>query len=84
MHLQTHTQASKATILSALPDDDTLLTSGQTRARVGGVSQMCIWRWMRDDRVKFPEPATKINGRNYWRLGDLRRWQVDRTQKQAA
>jgi predicted DNA-binding transcriptional regulator AlpA len=38
---------------------------------------MCIWRWMRDPRVQFPAPL-KINGRNYWRIGDLRRWQADR------
>jgi predicted DNA-binding transcriptional regulator AlpA len=64
-------------------DDDTLLTSIQTRARVGNVSDMCIWRWMRDERVQFPKPI-QINRRNYWRLGDLRRWQAARTQKAAA
>jgi len=58
-------------------DDDVLLNAQQTRARVGNVSAMCIWRWIRDDRVKFP-PPTKINRRNYWRLGDLRRWQAQR------
>lgn len=56
-------------------DDDTLLTGTQTRARVGNVSTMCIWRWIRDPRVQFPEPI-KINSRNYWRLGDLREWQA--------
>jgi len=61
-------------------DDDVFLTSAQTRARVGGVSAMCIWRWMRDLRVQFPTPV-KINHRNYWRLGDLRRWQAERTSK---
>jgi len=61
-------------------DDDTLLTSNQTRARVGGVSTMCIWRWMRDCRVKFPQPI-KINKRNYWRLGDLRQWQARQGQQ---
>ena len=64
-------------------DDDTLLTSAQTRARVGGVSTMCIWRWMRDPRVRFPAPV-KINGRNYWRLGVLRQWQAQRVTKAAA
>jgi predicted DNA-binding transcriptional regulator AlpA len=58
-------------------DEDVLLTAAQTRARVGGVSAMCIWRWMRDPRVQFPTPV-KINGRNYWRRGDLRRWQAER------
>jgi predicted DNA-binding transcriptional regulator AlpA len=64
-------------------DDDTLLTSNQVRARVGNVSHMCLWRWMRDERVLFPQPI-QINRRNYWRLGDLRRWQAARTQKAAA
>jgi predicted DNA-binding transcriptional regulator AlpA len=64
-------------------DDDILLTSAQTRARVGGVSAMCIWRWVRDSRVQFPIPV-KINARNYWRLGDLRRWQAERAAKVTA
>jgi predicted DNA-binding transcriptional regulator AlpA len=63
-------------------DDDALLTSAQTRARTGNVSNMCLWRWMRDERVKFPAPV-KINGRNYWRLGDLRNWQAEQAVKGA-
>ena len=50
-----------------MDDDDVLLNAQQTRARVGSVSAMCIWRWIRDDRVKFPPPI-KINRRNCWRL----------------
>jgi predicted DNA-binding transcriptional regulator AlpA len=63
-------------------DDDTLLNSKQVRARVGDVSDMCIWRWVRDDRVQFPKPI-KINGRNYWLFGCIRRWQANRTQQKA-
>jgi predicted DNA-binding transcriptional regulator AlpA len=81
MQTQEHAEVRKASQLAA--DDDTLLTSAQARARVGGVTTMCIWRWMRDDRVKFPAPV-KINARNYWRLGDLRRWQAERVTKAAA
>jgi predicted DNA-binding transcriptional regulator AlpA len=61
-----------------IEDEDILLTSAQTRARIGNVSAMCVWRRMRDARVRFPQPV-KINSRNYWRLGDLRRWQAERT-----
>jgi predicted DNA-binding transcriptional regulator AlpA len=32
-------------------DDEALLTSKQVCARYGGVSTMCLWRWMRDDQV---------------------------------
>ena len=61
-------------------EDEVLLTGMQTRARFGDVSAMCIWRWMRDPRVQFPAPI-KINARNYWRLGDLRRWHAERIAK---
>lgn len=80
MHPQEYTKSRKAS--QAPVDDDTLLTSAQARARVGGVTAMCIWRWMRDPRVVFP-PSIKINSRNYWRLGDLRRWQAERVTKAA-
>jgi predicted DNA-binding transcriptional regulator AlpA len=81
MHPQQYTEIRKAAQVPA--DDETLLTSAQTRARVGGVSTMCIWRWMRDPRVRFPAPV-KINGRNYWRLGVLRRWDAERMARDAA
>lgn len=64
-------------------DDDVLLNSNDTRARVGNVSTMCIWRWMKDERVNFPKPV-KINSRNYWRLGDLQRWQRKHVEAKAA
>ena len=64
-----------------LEDDDILLTASQARARVGGVSAMCIWRWIRDPHVRFPAPL-KINARS-WQLGDLRRWQAERTSTSA-
>jgi predicted DNA-binding transcriptional regulator AlpA len=81
MHPQEFTETRKASQVPA--DDEMLLTSKQTRARVGDVSTMCIWRWMRDPRVRFPAPI-KINGRNYWRLGVLRRWDAERMARDAA
>ena len=57
--------------------DDALVTSSQVRKRVGSVSAMCLWRWVRDG--KFPKPV-RINGRNYWQIGVIRAWvmaQVD-------
>ena len=74
--------AEKRVATQPVLDDDVLLTSTQTRARVGNVSNMAIWRWMRDPRVMFPLPV-KINSRNYWRLGDLRRWQAEHVAKAA-
>jgi hypothetical protein len=65
-------------------DDETLLTSAQVRARVGGVSNMCIWRWTRDERVQFPAPDVVINSRKYWYAGTIRRFNTGRTAKVAA
>jgi predicted DNA-binding transcriptional regulator AlpA len=41
------------------------------------VSDMTIWRWERDGR--FPRHLL-INGRNYWRLSELRAW-MDRQER---
>jgi hypothetical protein len=58
-------------------DDEALLTAVQTRARLGGVSNMCLFRWQKDPRVQFPGPDLVINNRRYWKLGTLRRWQEE-------
>ncbi len=64
-------------------DDEALLNSAQTKARCGNVTDMCIWRWLRDPRVQFPQPL-KINRRNYWRLGDIRAWQAQHREQMKA
>ena len=66
------------------PDDDMLLTSAQVRARVGNVSDMCIWRWTRDERVRFPQPDVIITTRKYWYAGTIRRFNASRSTKVAA
>ncbi len=71
MHAQEY-GATRAASRSQPIDDETLLTSAQVRARVGNVSAMCIWRWMHDERVKFPAPDVVINKRNYWYSGTIR------------
>lgn len=67
--------------------DDVLLTSKQVKAMCGNVSDMAIWRWTRDPQVQFPAPLkleSRTNSRNFWRLGDIRRWQAERLTKVAA
>jgi predicted DNA-binding transcriptional regulator AlpA len=81
--MQSQTQAESRRASMPALDDDALLNSAQVKARCGNVSDMCIWRWLRDDRVQFPQPV-QINKRNYWRLGDLRAWQAKHTNKVAA
>jgi hypothetical protein len=52
------------------------LPSRQVRERYH-VSDMSLWRWLRDPKLNFPQP-TIINGRRYWRLEDLETWERDR------
>jgi hypothetical protein len=65
-------------------DDEVLLTSAQTRVWLGNVSNMCLWRWTRDQRVQFPEPDLVINGRRYWYTRTIRRFRAERAAKAAA
>ena len=41
------------------------LTASQVRARYGGISDMTLWRWLRDPEMHFPRP-TVINSRRYF------------------
>jgi predicted DNA-binding transcriptional regulator AlpA len=46
------------------------LTANQVRQRFGGISDMTLWRWMRDQRVAFPAPLV-INRRRYFRAAEI-------------
>lgn len=76
MHPQQYTEVREASSeQNPAPDDDTWLNANQVCDRVGGVSKMCLWRWMRDERVQFPKPDLVLNNRRYWKAGTIRRWQ---------
>jgi predicted DNA-binding transcriptional regulator AlpA len=49
--------------------DDAYLTSARVKRRYG-VSEMTLWRWLRDNGLGFPKPIY-IGERRYWRLADL-------------
>jgi predicted DNA-binding transcriptional regulator AlpA len=50
----------------------TYLNAAQVRRRYGGVSDMSIWRWLRDGG--FPQPL-RISGRRFWLEADLTAWE---------
>jgi predicted DNA-binding transcriptional regulator AlpA len=58
------------------PADDRYLTAKQVRARYGDVSDMWLWRRLKDDS-RFPKPI-EICRRRYWRLSDLLVWERSR------
>jgi len=57
-------------------NQQTYLPAGQVRARYG-VSDMSLWRWLRDEALGFPRPI-RINRRRFWKLDDLESWEASR------
>ena len=50
-------------------DNDVFLPAGRVRQRYG-VSDMSLYRWLRDAELNFPKPIY-IGRYRYWRLADL-------------
>jgi len=50
------------------------LNAAQVRTRYGGISDMALWRWLRDKDLQFPQPI-RINGRRFWKASDLHAWE---------
>lgn len=61
-----------------MQDAEIYLTAPQVRKRYN-VTDMTIWRWLKNPDLHFPAP-TVINRRRYWRESDLTAWE----RKQAA
>jgi predicted DNA-binding transcriptional regulator AlpA len=54
------------------PKSNRLITAKEARQLCGGISEMTEWRW-RQQFPDFPKPRN-INGRKYYRLGELQNW----------
>lgn len=54
----------------------TLVPANNVRERFG-VTDMTLWRWLRDDALSFPRPIY-IKTRRYWREDELSDWIASR------
>jgi len=66
--------------------EDVYLTSKKVRARYGNITDMTLWRWLRDPILGFPQPII-IARRRFWKLDDLEQFDLRRaeaTAKEAA
>jgi predicted DNA-binding transcriptional regulator AlpA len=59
------------------------LTGPQVCARYG-ISDMSLWRWLRDAAVAFPQPAMRIRDRRFWLESDLIAWERSKLPKRDA
>ena len=63
-------------------DNDVFLPAGRVRQRYG-VSDMSLYRWLRDAELSFPKPIY-IGRYRYWRLADLLAFEQSRHQQGGA
>ncbi len=45
-----------------------------------GITQMSLWRWLRDDAMKFPRPIY-LGRFRYWRIAELEAWEAEQAAK---
>jgi predicted DNA-binding transcriptional regulator AlpA len=83
MHPHEHSELRKASKAPAA-DDEILLTAQQVCVRLGGISTMTLWRWLRSEVVQFPQPTLRVNKRRYWQAGSIRRWLAERGSEEIA
>ncbi len=50
------------------------LTGPQVRARYS-ITDMSLWRWLRDPMIRFPQPTMRVKNRRYWLEADLIAWE---------
>jgi predicted DNA-binding transcriptional regulator AlpA len=58
-------------------DADELFFPGPKVAARYDVSDMTLYRWLRDERMQFPKP-TYLGRNRYWKLSDLVSWEINR------
>ena len=61
------------------PDDPPrrFLTGPQVCSRYS-ITDMSLWRWLKDPTIGFPQPTMRVKDRRYWLEADLIAW--ERTQ----
>ncbi|MEJ6845205.1 DNA-binding protein [Sinorhizobium fredii] len=60
----------------SVPEPDDFLPARRVWERYG-VTQMTLWRWLHDDKMRFPQPVY-FGRRRYFRLSDIESWERQR------
>lgn len=47
------------------PPENRMMTAGEVKNYFGGISDMTLWRWLKDQDLSFPQPI-RIQKRRYW------------------
>lgn len=50
-----------------------LIGVADVRTMFGGISDMTLWRWLKDAELEFPKPIY-VQRRRFWREAELIEW----------
>jgi len=64
------------------PSTKRYLTAGQVLTRYG-ITDMSLWRWLRNAELNFPQPTMVIERRRYWAEDVLVQWEQSRIRSNA-
>ncbi len=56
-----------------MQNDNQLIPSKPLREKLGGISDMTLWRWLNNPEIDFPRPIM-ISKRRYWRELGIDEW----------
>jgi predicted DNA-binding transcriptional regulator AlpA len=62
-----------------ISDDVRYLTVGQVKRRYGGVSDMWVWRYMREHGFPKPVQFGGPTSARHWLVADLEQWERERS-----
>lgn len=62
-----------------ISDDVRYLTIGQVKRRYGGVSDMWVWRYMREHGFPKPVQFGDPTSARHWLIADLEQWERERS-----
>jgi predicted DNA-binding transcriptional regulator AlpA len=57
-----------------VPDQRRFLSGPQVCHRYA-ITDVSLWRWLRDPELNFPQPTLRIRDRRYWLEDDLIAWE---------
>jgi predicted DNA-binding transcriptional regulator AlpA len=53
------------------------ISAAETCRRVGNITTVTLWRWLKNEDLKFPRPSV-INKRRYFDEAEIARWVAER------
>ena len=59
--------------MASNPNSCELRSAATVRQQLGKISNVTLWRWVRDPGLNFPKPI-KISRRNYFRADEIDAW----------